>query len=112
MKLIAKIEYISPAIEITKKNWEKTMKQIVWFEEYDEERDQLDSIAIDFLGDKTEILKPLTVWDLVEVFFHTSYNRFPGTDWEEKIFNSIRGWKIVVKKVGGKVAEKDDWLPF
>jgi len=108
MKLTAKVTYLSSIIDIKKQDWDTTKKQIMCIEEVNEDKEVLDRPAIDFMGDRIDLLNGVSVWDIITVHFHVVHNRrWEGL--EEKIFNSLRGWKVIIEKKW-EVA-KDD-LPF
>lgn len=52
------------------------------------------SMAIDFLKDKTTIAETLKAWDVVNV--SVNFRAQEGTDWTGRHFNSINGWKVAL----------------
>jgi hypothetical protein len=82
-------------------------KKVLCIEEV-ADKEVLDRIAIDFMGDqKIDMLNGLGEGDHVHVNFNVVYNAY-----EDKIFNSVRGWKIQrVPSEQPKMPNGDD-LPF
>lgn len=109
MKLLAKVTYLSTPIDIKTKDGDTTRKQIVCVEEINEDKEVLDRPAIDFMGDRIGILDEVSVWDIITIHFHVVHNR-RGEGVDEKIFNSLRGWKITMEKKWE--IKKDPELPF
>lgn len=104
------VDFISEEIVIDK--WEKSLrKRCLCVTEDNPESQYPNSIWVDFLNDKIELLSWISVGDKIDVYFSTSYNNN-----QEKgiVFNSIRGWRIHVKESAGREASADptDDLPF
>lgn len=113
MKLRWSVKYISDELIVGKED-KQTSKVTVCIEAI-EEVERPDKIAIDFIWDKQSLLENLEEWDIATFHFGTSYNRWNEWAPEEKIFNSIKGWKVdeIVKnwKSSSKTPEDSD-LPF
>jgi hypothetical protein len=114
MKFSWKVAYVSEKIEIGK---EETKEKIVLcVEEIAPEKEYPDRVAIDFVGQKLDLITvpEIKEGDIVDVFFSMSYNRYPK-DGKESIFNTLRGYKVDVVKRNivdpEKKAAADD-LPF
>jgi len=62
MKLLATVTYLSETISIPKKDSsETTPKRLICVEEINDDKEKLDSPAIDFIGDKVETLDNIHV---------------------------------------------------
>lgn len=117
MKLHASVTHISELIEIPskKEGWWPMLKKIVCVKEIDEDKENLESPAIDFMGEALKELELINVWDIVDVNFRIVHNRYPDkTTNEDKIYNSVRWWRIVKRGELPKEEKKDpsDNLPF
>lgn len=108
MKLRAKVRYVSSPLDIKKRDWETATKQILCVEEINDEKENPEKIAIDFMGDKCLQISDVSEGDVVDVSFTMVYNRYddPATG-KENIFNSIRWWRC--EKLW---ANKPSDLPF
>ena len=119
MRFVWKIEFISDIIKIWKDD-KVIDKKVLCLQENDDEAQFPNTIAFDFLKEKTELLDAFKIGDIVEVMWNSSYNKYnnPAKDWMLSIFNSLRGWKInMVKSVEvqkdlQKEKDYNDELPF
>lgn len=125
MKFTWKVRYLSAPIEVGKDE-KKTTKQVLCLEEV-AEKERLDSMAIDVIGDNVVLLDWVSLWDVVTVNYNHNYNRWTNDAGKESIFNSLRLWKITIDEKGRwddwihleenasetkKKEEDDSWLPF
>lgn len=72
------------------------------------------SILIEFGGDKTDLIDPYKVGEVVEVSINIGGRKWTNAEGVDKYFNSIKGWKI--KRLSTEEPKKEglpkDDLPF
>ena len=112
MKFEGIIKHISNKVTVGKED-KQTVKVTLCLEETGDSQ-YPNKLAIDFMGDeKVALLDALKEGMTVEVAYNTSYNRFqPNDSSEEKIFNSIKGWRVIVLNSQAASNNSADDLPF
>jgi hypothetical protein len=85
---------------------QKELPKISFVIEENSDREFKNSLMIDLLGDKTEMIKAFKEGDSVKVFLNYRAREYDG-----RWFNSIGAWKI--ESLGSSApASNDDDLPF
>ncbi|MDR0282935.1 MAG: DUF3127 domain-containing protein [Candidatus Peribacteria bacterium] len=83
---------------------QKELPKISFVIEENSDREFKNSLMIDLLGEKTEMIKSFKEGDVVKVFLNYRAKEYNG-----KWFNSIGAWKI--ESLGSSVPVNDE-LPF
>ncbi|MDR0650938.1 MAG: DUF3127 domain-containing protein [Candidatus Peribacteria bacterium] len=83
---------------------QKQLPKISFVIEENSDREFKNSLMIDLLGEKTELIKSFKEGDNIKVFLNYRAREYDG-----RRFNSIGAWKI--EALGGNVSASDD-LPF
>jgi len=86
MELTGKIEVIS--LNVGNEKFKKSELVITTDEKYPQ------SILIEFGGDKSDLIDPYKVGDVVEVSINIGGRKWTNAEGVDKYFNSIKGWKI------------------
>jgi hypothetical protein len=100
MTLEGKIEVIS--LNVGTETYSKSELVLTTDEKYPQ------SISIEFGGDKSDLIDPYKVGDVVEVSINIGGRKWTNPEGIDKYFNSIKGWKI--KRLSEDAPE--DNLPF
>lgn len=108
MQFVWTVKMIWPRIVVGQNN---TPKVTVVFEEKND-RDFKDSLAIDFLWEKADLIDQVAEWEEVTVFFN-----FRATEYNGKYYNNLNGWKLeksngTVLKVDKQAPAQSDDMPF
>ncbi|MDR2415675.1 MAG: DUF3127 domain-containing protein [Candidatus Peribacteria bacterium] len=83
---------------------QKQLPKISFVIEENSDREFKNSLMIDLLGEKTELIKSFKEGDNIKVFLNYRAREYDG-----RRFNSIGAWKI--EALGGNASASDD-LPF
>ena len=92
MQFLWTVKVIWPRIVVGQNN---TAKVTVVFEEKND-RDFKDSLSIDFLGEKADLIDQVSEGEELTVFFN-----FRATEFNGKYYNNLSGWKI--EKANGTI---------
>ena len=84
--------------------WQKELPKISFVVEEDTDREFKNSLMIDLLGERTELIKQYKVWDHVKVSLNYRAREY---DWRR--FNSIWAWRI---EWDASSSSSADELPF
>ena len=84
--------------------WQKELPKISFVVEEDTDREFKNSLMIDLLGERTELIKQYKVWDHVKVSLNYRAREY---DWRR--FNSIWAWRI---EWDANSSNNADELPF
>ena len=84
--------------------WQKELPKISFVVEEDTDREFKNSLMIDLLGERTELIKQYKVWDHVKVSLNYRAREY---DWRR--FNSIWAWRI---EWDANSSSSTDELPF
>lgn len=84
--------------------WQKELPKISFVIEEDSDREFKNSLMIDLLWERTELIKQYKVWDHVKVSLNYRAREY---DWRR--FNSIGAWKI---EWDANYSNNSDELPF
>jgi len=84
--------------------WQKELPKISFVIEEDSDREFKNSLMIDLLWERTELIKQYKVWDHVKVSLNYRAREY---DWRR--FNSIGAWKI---EWDASYSNNSDELPF
>ncbi|MDD2537163.1 MAG: DUF3127 domain-containing protein [Candidatus Absconditabacteria bacterium] len=84
---------------------QKQLPKISFVIEENSDREFKNSLMIDLLGDKSDMIKSFKEGDAVRVFLNYRAREYDG-----RWFNSIGAWKI--ESMGGSSASSNDDLPF
>lgn len=84
--------------------WQKELPKISFVIEEDSDREFKNSLMIDLLWERTELIKQYKVWDHVKVSLNYRAREY---DWRR--FNSIGAWKI---EWDTSYSNSSDELPF
>jgi hypothetical protein len=117
MALKGKIVFIGDTATVGTSGFQKREFAIETEEQYPQ------SIGLECVQDKTTILDPFKVGDVVEVHSNLRGRAWTNTEGVTKYFNSLQAWKIVKVGAGsvptaqqptgaGSGAKPDDDLPF
>jgi hypothetical protein len=85
---------------------QKQLPKISFVIEENSDREFKNSIMIDLLGEKIDLIKSYKVGDSIRVFLNYRAREYDG-----RRFNSIGAWKIE-SLGGGSSSSSDDDLPF
>jgi hypothetical protein len=102
MTIEGKILFISEETTVG----QKQLPKISFVIEENSDREFKNSIMIDLLGEKIDLIKAYKVGDGVRVFLNYRAREYDG-----RWFNSIGAWKIE-SLGGGSSSSSDDDLPF
>jgi len=86
MTIEGKIEVIS--LNVGNDKFKKSELVVTTDEKYPQ------SILIEFGGDKSDLIDPYKVGDVVEVSINIGGRKWTNPEGIDKYFNSIKGWKI------------------
>ncbi|MDR2189822.1 MAG: DUF3127 domain-containing protein [Candidatus Peribacteria bacterium] len=100
MTIEGKILFISEETKVG----QKELPKISFVIEENSDREFKNSLMIDLLGDKTELIKSFKEGDSIKVFLNYRAREYDG-----RWFNSIGAWKI--EALGGSSNASED-LPF
>jgi hypothetical protein len=102
MVIEGKIIFISEEVIVG----QKQLPKISFVIEANSDREFKNSLMIDLLGEKTDLIKSFKVGDIVRVSLNYRAREYDG-----RWFNSIGAWKI--ESLGGSsAAASEDDLPF
>lgn len=108
MQFLWTVKVIWPRIVVGQNN---TAKVSVVFEEKND-RDYKDSLAIDFLWEKADLIDQVSEGEELTVFFN-----FRATEFNAKYYNNLSGWKIekangTILKIEKQQTAASDDMPF
>ena len=84
--------------------WQKELPKISFVVEEDSDREFKNSLMIDLLWERTELIKQYKVWDHVKVSLNYRAREYDG-----RRFNSIWAWRI---EWDANSSNNSDELPF
>ena len=84
--------------------WKNQLPKISFVVEEESEKEYKNTVLVDLLWERTEMIKQYNVWDHVKVFLS-----FRVSEFNEKRYNNIWAWKIE-----GEASAPSEWdqLPF
>lgn len=86
--------------------WKNQLPKISFVVEEESDKEYKNTVLVDLLWERTEMIKQYKVGDHVKVFLN-----FRVTEFNEKRYNNIGAWKIE-GGVGAGASDEWDQLPF
>jgi len=89
---------------------QNNIPKITFMLEENVEKEFKSSIAVDLMGEKTNLIKDYKVWDKVKVSLN-----FRANDYEGKWYNRVTAWRLEAlgaSSSGSKSEKQNDDLPF
>ena len=107
MAFIKQIEWKITKISDVKLVWQNSTPKVDIVVEEETSKEYKDSIWIQFMWDKTELLNWYKVGDIITVFVNFRCKQFGDRD-----FTNISGWKIEWSKSENEVVDNSWDMPF